>query len=166
MKKRLIKFLASLGWWRLAYRISPGLAHYYAGTLCAEGLTKGLKEGLARPVKIAFIGYNNRLTANMLRQFVLDNEKQVIHFDPARGQVRLRDGTTIQAVTSPIFYRDGVRYDQVLLADDRRMRILYERRDELAWLRNVTAHSEIPEEFRFLVYDIDADIEKEEKPCA
>ena len=109
------------------------------------------------PLHIAFIGYNALLTVDYFRQFALDNFEAVRYFDSRRGRITLYDGTTIQAISRPMAFRDGVRFDQVILADDRRMRILYTRWEEIAWLRHVTSYSEIPEEFRFQVYDIDAD---------
>lgn len=110
------------------------------------------------PLKIAFIGYNDRLTADYFRQFALDNHEAVLHFDGRRGRITLYDGTTIQAISRPMAFLDGVRYDQVILADDRRLLLLYTRREEMSWLRHVTSYTEIPEEFRFQVYDIDAEI--------
>lgn len=38
MKKWIVRFLVRRGWWRIAYRISPSLAGYYA----AAGAMKGL----------------------------------------------------------------------------------------------------------------------------
>ena len=42
MKKRIVRFLARRGWWRLAYRISPSLAGYYAATGAMEAMAAGL----------------------------------------------------------------------------------------------------------------------------
>ena len=44
MKKRIVKILVRLGWWRLAYRISASLAQYHAGALCGEGLAAAVTE--------------------------------------------------------------------------------------------------------------------------
>lgn len=44
MKKQIVKFLCARGWWRLAYRISPSLAHYFAAVGFAESMQAGMKD--------------------------------------------------------------------------------------------------------------------------
>lgn len=110
------------------------------------------------PLKIAFLGYNTRLTDLYFRQLAEDNREQVKYFDGRRGVMVLHDGTQIKALRGPVKYLDGVRYDQVIIVDDRRLRIFEHRREELRYLRHVTRYTEIPEEFRFQIYDIDAEL--------
>ena len=117
------------------------------------------KRGKAVQLKLGFIGYNDRLTRIAFDQFAIDNQEAVLTYDRVRGHMILRDGTTIQAITGGKAFWDGVRLDQVIVADDRRMEIMWRRYQEMACLRHVTACSEVPEEFRFQVYDMDAEME-------
>ena len=43
MKNRIVKFLFARGWYRLAYKVSPSLAHYYAAVGVADALQRGLR---------------------------------------------------------------------------------------------------------------------------
>lgn len=106
------------------------------------------------PLKIAFIGYNNRLTMVFFDQFVRDNREQVEFYDLLRGRAVLKDGTTIEAIWEPCL--DGKRYDQAIIADDWRMEVYSARRDAINWLHLSMACSVIAEEFRFQHYDPDA----------
>lgn len=110
-------------------------------------------------LKLGFIGYNDRLTRLAFDKFAIDNQEAVLTYDRVRGYMVLRDGTTIQAITGGKVFRDVVCLDQVIVADDRRMEIMWRRYQEIAWLRHITACSEVPQEFRFQFYDMDAEME-------
>lgn len=49
MKKRLVKALISLGWYKTAWRISPSLAMYYAGEPVREAFLQGLLDNTRTP---------------------------------------------------------------------------------------------------------------------
>lgn len=108
------------------------------------------------PLRIAFIGYNFKLTWLYFDQMVYANKEPGSRYYRIAGVLYLPDGTEIHRISTP--YPADLRrwrFDQVILADDRRMNILEARADFLAVLRQCMACSIIPEEFRWLVYDLD-----------
>lgn len=108
--------------------------------------------------KIAFIGYNEALTNTYFVDLAAVNADQVARFDRRAGRIVLRDGTTITKVLPcPEFLR-GKQFDQVIVADDRRRRAFFRRAPEIAELVRCMRHSEVPEEFRWCVYDLDAEV--------
>lgn len=111
------------------------------------------------PLKIAFLGWDARLTARYLRMLQLDNEGQVktpAGSQPRLDKVVLRDGTEIINVYSiGLKFLEGWRFDQVILADDRRMEIKERHRRVIAELLHRCGCSNVPEEFRLQIYDID-----------
>ena len=115
------------------------------------------------PLKIAFIGYNNRLTQQALQQFAIDNHEQVYKYDKQSGLVLLWDGTVIEAITSSKSCLDGKRYDQTILADGERLAILQKRAHEIAWLRHTMQYNGVPEEWQFQWYNMDAQLQEREK---
>ena len=110
-------------------------------------------------LSIAFIGYNAEQTCIALDDFVRVNADQVAFYNRSRGIVKLRDGTTIYKILWFPEFLEGRRFDQVLVADDRR-RHVYEAR----WLmlheldRRMATSSRVPAEFRWLFYDLDAEV--------
>lgn len=105
--------------------------------------------------KLAFIGYNEAQTRTYFEDFAAMNLEQVRRFDRRDGVITLHDGTTITRIPPiPEFLR-GRRFDQTILADDRRMMILYHRAPELAALARCMDGSEVPEDYRFVIYDLD-----------
>ena len=108
------------------------------------------------PLKIAFIGYDTRWTREYLRQLAKDNAEQVSTLDDDRGRLYLKDGGIIEAVPSDIGRRDGVRYDQVIIAEGQRMETRRKRVEDLEYLHHVTMMSAVPEDYRFLCYNTDA----------
>lgn len=105
-------------------------------------------------LKIAFIGYDERCTRQAFEQFAHDNRDQVVQFLKICGVIRLKDGTRIERFTG--IRPKGRRYDQIIIADDRRMNILATRAWELGELLKCSAGSVVPEMFRFCIYDMDA----------
>lgn len=85
-----------------------------------------------------------------------DNADQVDRYDRRQGHLKLTDGTEIINA-----YRigkiHGRRYDQVILADDRRREIMEHHRKDIAELLRRCQSSIIPEEFHLQFYDIDAE---------
>lgn len=110
-----------------------------------------------RPLEIAFMGRDLRITNLFLRQFVEDNEDQVAHHRNER--VILKDGTIIEAIY-PAMVRtriDGRRYDQLILADDARGMIEIDAIREIEIIKwTAMCCSCVPEEYQILRYNADA----------
>lgn len=109
-------------------------------------------------LRLAFVGYNTEQTRRYFRLFAQDNAEQIHSADLDRGRIRLYDGTEIRMVThTEQVRRDGVRFDQIILADDRRRAILRAQAQLLEFIDIYGCrYSEIPQEFRFQFYDLDA----------
>lgn len=106
------------------------------------------------PLKIAFLGYNAHLTGVYLDQLARDNAEQVDRYLRFARRLYLRDGTQIIGVVSP---RDmeGLRFDQIILADDRRMEITRNQATTIGRILDCCTGSIIPSDFRVQIYDID-----------
>jgi len=110
-----------------------------------------------KPLTLAFVGFNARQTREYFQQFVQDNWEQIYVYDPQVGWARFFDGTVVKCIPSTEqVKRDGLRYDQIILADDRRMMIWKERSELLCFLNDCCRYSQIPHDFRYQIYDIDA----------
>lgn len=107
-------------------------------------------------LNIAFIGYDERQTRIYFEELAVVNADQVARFDRRQGRILLRDGTQITLVSPAPGFLPGHRFDQVIVADDRRRLVFIKRWPELAELERCTAQSPVPEEFRLLIYDLDA----------
>lgn len=107
--------------------------------------------------KIVFLGWDARQTDQYLSQMAMDNADQVDRYDRLQGRLKLTDGTEIINA-----YRigkiHGRKYDQVILADDRRMEIMEHHRNDIAELLRRCQSSIIPEEFHLQFYDIDEEV--------
>ena len=106
---------------------------------------------------IAFIGYNEEQTRRYLEDLAVVNADQVYKFDRRNGRVILKDGTTITRVLPVPEFLHGRRFDQVIIADDRRFDVVVTRWPELVALRRCMEQSEVPPVFRWLHYDLDAE---------
>lgn len=110
-----------------------------------------------RPLEIAFMGRNLGLSTYLLEQFADDNAEQIAQ--RRRERLTLIDGTTI-TLLSPGRVRSGIdgrRFDQLILADDRRELIRAEAAHEIEVVRyGAMCLSCVPEEYKVLYYDIDA----------
>lgn len=106
------------------------------------------------PLKIAFVAWNAEATDTYLHSLVVDNADQVKRYDRSRGRVTLKDGTEIYGVHDRGFL-DGLRFDQIIVADDYRRRTFYVCSDLLKALEYHCQHSYVPEEYRYQLYDID-----------
>ena len=104
--------------------------------------------------KIVFLGWDAAQTDRYLSQMAEDNADQVDRYDRRQGLLKLKDGTEIINA-----YRigkiHGRKYDQVILADDRRREIMEHNRKDIAELLRRCQSSIIPEEFHLQFYDID-----------
>ena len=109
--------------------------------------------------KIAFIGYNEEQTRRYLEDLAIVNADQVYSVDRRSGCVTLKDGTTITAVKPVPEFLYGRRFDQVIVADDRRLNIIDRRYPEIVALDRCMADSIVPVHFRWQIYDLDAEVE-------
>lgn len=111
-----------------------------------------------KPLALAFVGFNREQTLAHFRQFARDNAEQIWDRNLELGWILLYDGTVIKRITSmEQARRDGVRFDQIILADDRRRMIWKERAELIRFLDIYGCRcSEVPQEFRFQIYDVDA----------
>jgi hypothetical protein len=92
-----------------------------------------------------------------LVQLAVDNSNQVKSTDWNRGRILLMDGTVIQGV-HPNTYLDGLWFDQVIVADDHRLRLLHYRGNVITVLDSRCQHSIVPEDYRFQFYDLDEEV--------
>lgn len=109
------------------------------------------------PLKIVFLSWNPRLTDQYLEQMANDNAEQVARFNRRHGRLALTDGTEIISASS-ISNLQGYRFDQVIVADDRRMEILAHHNILITQLLARCMNSHIPLEYQLQIYDIDAEV--------
>lgn len=105
---------------------------------------------------IAFIGYNEEQTRRYLEDLVKVNNDQVLHFSRRDGIVYLMDGTKITAVKPVPEFLRGRQFDQVIVADDRRLNVFERRYPEIMELGHRMVGSQVPECYRWQLYDLDA----------
>lgn len=126
---------------------------------CGECIVRGLQEGAGELKKvhfrIAFIGWDADQSRKWLTELAFQNGGRFLF--PGRDVVLLPDGTLIEAV---IRMKDGSRYDQMIVADDRR-KLIFEKKDCISKMEFVRLHrsGQIPEEFFQQFYDLDAERE-------
>lgn len=113
-----------------------------------------------RPLEIAFMGYNDNLTRIAFIQFARDNAEEIVEYRRTWCEyLRLKDGTKIIKITPGRVYFgvDGYRFDQLILADDRRKEIYSARWREISLLMQTAMnYSRVPEAYKILFYDLDA----------
>lgn len=105
---------------------------------------------------LAFIGWDEKSTRRYFRLFAQDNAEQIYHADYDRGVLRFYDGCIVRRI-SPSWVRslDGYRFDQIILAEDSRLWLRDRRCAELGELNYRCSCSDVPEEFRYIHYNID-----------
>lgn len=106
------------------------------------------------PLKIAFIAWDMQNAVNNLLQLAIDNADQVKRYDRQRGRILLTDGTEIVSVHH-LPGLEGVRFDQYIIADDRRMEVVKFHGAALNELDYRCQHSSVPAEYRCQFYNID-----------
>ena len=123
-----------------------------AGRLTAENVTVADM----KPLVLAFIGWNEECTRRYFRLFANDNAEQIYHADHDRGVLRFYDGSVVRRISlSWVGRLDGYRFDQIILADDSRLMMKEYRCSELRELNYRCCCSNVPEEFRYIHYNID-----------
>lgn len=119
-------------------------------------------------LNLVFIGYSEHLTRMYFRVFIWDNREQIrdwgSYFISVSDQycpttVHLLDGTMIRRAPSSLDRLDGLRFDQVIVACDRRgVRHWPEHRQYLLeeLIRRASMSDRIREEDRVIYYELDA----------
>lgn len=113
-----------------------------------------------RPLSLAFIGYNEEQTRRYFAEFAKVNADQVSHFDGRAGLIYLVDGTRIHRVSDNPSRLMGCRFDQLIVALDRRGVSAW------PWLRGRLldavhermSMSCVPDRFLTIVYDLDSEV--------
>lgn len=118
-------------------------------------------------LNLVFIGCNEEQTRRYFREFIEMNKEQVQDYPLTRNTatawlcptvVWLKDGTLIRRVPSSLERLDGLRFDQVIVACDRRgvwnwpeprLALLQELIHRAAW------SDRILEEDRVIIYELD-----------
>lgn len=113
-----------------------------------------------RPLTLAFVGYNEDQTRRYFAEFAKVNADQVLHFDDRTGLICLVDGTCIRRVSDNPFRLVGCRFDQLIVALDRRGVNAWPRRrgrliDAVCERMSMSC---VPDRFRTIVYDLDSEV--------
>lgn len=108
-------------------------------------------------LRIAFVGYNEEQTGTYFREMAEQNWEQIGIRNLRLGHIVLLDGTEIIRVSPAVRYIN-VHFDQVIIADDHRKRCEIENRALFARLAMNMSGSQVPPEFRWQYYDLDAEV--------
>lgn len=118
------------------------------------------REPKPQPLTLAFIGYNEGQTRQYFAEFAKVNADQISHFDDRAGCIRFTDGTCIYRVSDNPFRLMGRRFDQLIVALDRRgVNAWPWRRDRLLdAVHERMLMSCVPDRFLTIVYDLDSEV--------
>ena len=107
------------------------------------------------PLRLALLGYDQNTTEQGLRYFINNNIKQVEGMTWANKEIRLKDGSTIKGITSvDEMSLRGKRFDQLILFDDDRWKIEWDREEDIRIIKAHTMYvSVVPEEFQIIKYE-------------
>ena len=107
----------------------------------------------ARPLNIAFLGYNATTTRKGFQMMIEENKDQIEKVTNGGCRALLKDGTMIVAILSDCNLR-GYKFDQLILCDDERWKI-YGHKAEL--IDDILSYnmglSYVPDEFKVLKID-------------
>lgn len=106
-------------------------------------------------LRIAFVGYNDELTRIFFREMAEINKEQIGICNLRQGRIVLTDGTEILRVSPAVRYV-SVRFDQVIIADDRRKQCEIQNYALFARIAHNMSGSVVPPEFRWQYYDLDS----------
>lgn len=115
-------------------------------------------EDISRPITfdIAFLGYTRELSVKGLKQFAENNKEQIEKFktNPSDCVLYLKDGTKITAIGYSENWCRGYKFDQLILFDDDRWYIEFDKMREIYRIVLGTMYiSNVPEEFQILKYE-------------
>ncbi len=107
------------------------------------------------PLRLGLLGYSKHTTEDGLRYFINNNIEQIEGTSWGNKEIRLKDGSTIRGITSvnEMSLR-GKRFDQLILFDDDRWNIKWQRNEDIRIIKALTMYySIIPEEFQIIEYE-------------
>lgn len=111
------------------------------------------------PLRLAFIAYNEAQTRWYFKEFRWVNRDQVEVYSELLGKILLKDGTIIQRVPASLHTLDGLHFDQIIVARDRRGEYVWsQHRIELLHelMRRMTC-GRVPAEYAVIYYDLDSE---------
>ena len=109
-----------------------------------------------RPLEIAFLGPNHRITQFGYREFIEDNDQPTGVLDRRRSRTTLRDGTRITLLCPQVMdvVAKGRRFDQVIVASAPGGRFAAELAGTICELK-ARSTGRVPEEYFLQFYDIE-----------
>lgn len=137
--------------------------------LFLKGFDEGLKRGgmnvdeyemEPRPLKLAFIGYDEGQTRQYFAEFAKVNSDQVSNFHARDGRILFKDGTVVCRVRYDRNRLMGCQFDQVIVAVDGRGVYSWpeERFDLMCNVRERMSRSCVPDQFLTIIYDLDSEV--------
>lgn len=107
------------------------------------------------PLRLGLLGYNRHTTEDGLRYFINNNINQIEGTSWVSRTIYLKDGSYIRGITSAEETSlRGLRFDQIILFDDERWHIKFDRAEDIRILKALTLYtSVIPEEFQVIEYE-------------
>ena len=108
-----------------------------------------------KPLNIAVLGYNSKLSVEGVKQLIKNNEEQFVVFNVSRGTAVLKDGPRLEAITDPSEQTlRGKSIDQLILFDDDRWEIVWSRAHDIELIQAMTMQRTIvPKKFQILKYE-------------
>lgn len=117
---------------------------------------------------LVFIGYNEEQTRRYFKEFIEINKDHVQDYPLTRNtatswvcptSVRMKDGTLIRRAPNSLTGMSGLRFDQVIVAADRRGTAGWTaHRQEMLWELGVRrSRWLVDDEFGFIYYDLDSE---------
>lgn len=104
-------------------------------------------------IKIAMISYNRECLNIFFTGFIDDNQEQIDYINNNNKYIKLNDGTEIYGITSKEEYKyRGRRYDQILIADDKRLSTYIKQRELIKYIKDSVELSYIPYEYKIIEY--------------
>lgn len=107
-------------------------------------------------LNIAFIGYNTAQTHTYFEEFAAENRDQIFSYNRASGHIVLQDGTQIHRITDNPGKVMGFRFDQILVAKDRRTYIGEVQIRLLLKVYNRLT-PQVPKLMQIITYDLDSE---------
>ena len=106
-----------------------------------------------RPLKIGLIAYNRKQAELALRDFVENNEEQIVYF--SKDNIKLKDGTIIHALHDIDNSLRGLMLDQLMLCDDCRWNVIHNRSELIkdTYMR-IYNHSCVPDDYIIMKYEL------------
>lgn len=107
-------------------------------------------------LNIAFIGYNTAQTYTYFQEFIACNIDQISRYNSTTGFIIFKDGTQIYRVSGHPESIKGRRFDQILVAKDRRTYVGDVQTEVRLRVYNRLT-SQVPEHLEIIIYDLDSE---------